>query len=121
MNAIYMGPEVAAAGIEQKSRSMKPVDVSLATSTSQVITDSQRYGSRDEHQASKNLPINSKLNAALRHNGRPGLGPCLEEKQMNMIDKIWGRFTTEASQPSDINSSQKKLTSARDMDSRNFA
>ena len=46
--------------------------------------------------AAKNLPINSKLNAALRHNGRPGLGPCLnnDERQANMIEKIWGRFNT---------------------------
>ena len=37
-----------------------------------------------------------KINVSLRHHGRiGGLGPCLEERQMNVIDKIWGNFKTE--------------------------
>ena len=59
---------------------------------------------------SSNVPINGKLNVALRHHGRiGGLGPCLEERQMNVIDKIWGNFK------SDQESSQSKLqlTSSR--------
>ena len=41
------------------------------------------------------MPLNSQLNGALRSNGRLGLGPCLEEKQMGAIDKIWGRLDSE--------------------------
>lgn len=51
-------------------------------------------GPTKQYMNSANLPLNSKLNAALRQNGRLGLGPCLEERQMNVIDKIWGNFST---------------------------
>ena len=57
-----------------------------------------------------NLPINSKLNAALRSNGKLGLGPCLEERQMNVIDKIWGNFSNDGD---DQKKNNQQVTSPR--------
>ena len=37
-------------------------------------------GTTKQYLNSANLPLNSKLNAALRTNGKLGLGPCLEER-----------------------------------------
>ena len=64
INQIYMGPElpgvyVTRAEREARSKPNRPYDhFSMATSASQVVTEAS---------TSKNQPINSKLNAALRH------------------------------------------------------
>ena len=71
-----------------------------------------KRGTTKQYMNSANLPLNSKLNAALRNNGKLGLGPCLEERQMNMIDKIWGNFSSEYD-GDDISKKQLAATSAR--------
>ena len=85
---------------EARSRPTRPYDhFSMATSTSQVITEAGEkkisVGGRAENQnlgptSTKNQPINSKLNAALRHRDNQRL--LGDNRQLQVIDKIWGRF-----------------------------